>query len=64
MKHSIMRPTTRLESIEKHAMRVSPEEPRSDDTRQFITKTNDRAFIYTPNFGTYDGQENLELKSA
>jgi hypothetical protein len=44
-------------SIEKPAMRVSPDDPHIGDACQFITKVNERAFIYTRNFGTYDGQK-------
>ena len=38
-------------------MRVSPDDPLSVDACQFISKVNERAFIYTPNFGTYDGRK-------
>jgi len=47
-------------SFEERGMRVSPEEPLAGDASQFITKKNDRAFIYTANFDTYDGRKILE----
>ncbi|WP_205193345.1 hypothetical protein [Burkholderia sp. Ax-1724] len=47
-------------SFEERGMRVSPEEPRGGNASQFITKKNDRAFIYTVNFDTYDGREIME----
>jgi hypothetical protein len=44
-------------SVERRAMRVSPDEPHTGDACQSITKVNERAFIYTSNFDTYDGQK-------
>jgi len=42
-------------SIEKCGIRVSPDDPLIGDACQFKAKVNERAFIYTVNFGTYDG---------
>jgi hypothetical protein len=51
-------------SNKNHGMRVSPNDLPTNDACQFITKVNDRAFIYRLNFGTYDGWRNMESESA
>ena len=51
-------------SNKNHGMRVSPNDLSTNDACQFITKVNDRAFIYRLNFGTYDGCRNMESESA
>lgn len=47
----------RYGSIEKCGIRVSPNDPPIHNACQFKSKKNERAFIYTPNFRTYDGQK-------